>query len=184
MRAKKNVSRKTKYSNFGVCSTNTGFFTSCRCCVCCTESDIAGELGVGVSLYFKQLKNLVIILFLCTMFSMPAYLLFWSGEVINNPYTPEAGQGLSFNGYLASLSLANLGEKSSRNLKLSLKKTLGAQKLDFATQQVDMFCDSGTMAVVRRHGIALPKKKSENASFLAYSYCPISPGSVNQLTFI
>lgn len=65
-------------------------------------------MGVGVSIYFKQLKNLIVITFLCTLFSMPAFILFWSGNLLNNPDTTV--DGINFNTFIASISLANLGD--------------------------------------------------------------------------
>lgn len=101
------IARETKYETFSICTTSTGWF--CRCCRCVNKSDVAGELGVGVSVYFKQLKNLVVILLICTILSMPAYVLFYSGHSLNNP---DLKQDSSFdlNTSLAAISLANLGQ--------------------------------------------------------------------------
>ena len=113
------MARQTTFEPFWVCGTNTGWFLDCCCCY--KKTQIAGELGVGVSVYFKQLKNLIIILLLCTLLSMPAYNLFWSGRVINNP-DRTTNQGFNLNTGLAAISLANIGEKSTMELELNLNR--------------------------------------------------------------
>ena len=59
---------------------------------------------------------------LCTLLSMPAYILFWSGNVLNNP-EKKKDQSFSLNTSLAAISLANLGEKSTMLLELDLSLT-------------------------------------------------------------
>ena len=51
---------------------------------------------------------MIITLLLCTLLSTPAYILFWSGNVINNP-DKKADGTFDFNDQLAAISLANLG---------------------------------------------------------------------------
>ena len=102
----------TEFKPFPCCGTKIGWFCSC-CCCCSKKSDISGELGTGVSIYFKQMKNLIILLFICTLLSMPAYVLFYSGRTLNNPDTQVEGQGFEFDSFLGSLSLANIGEIST-----------------------------------------------------------------------
>ena len=77
-------------------------------------------MGVGVSIYFKSLKNMVVILLLCTMLSLPAYVLFWSGRTLNNP--DKTTESFSFPKFIASLSLANIGELSVNINQLPLFK--------------------------------------------------------------
>lgn len=77
-------------------------------------------MGAGVSIYFKQLKNLIVMLLLCTLLSTPAFVLFWSGKSLNNPDTQIDGENYSFNTYIAALSLANLGDLSFRMNTLKL----------------------------------------------------------------
>ena len=79
-------------------------------------------MGVGVSIYFKQLKNLIMSLIVCTLLSLPAYTLFWSGNTINNPDTHIEGSTLSLAKYIASLSLANIGERIIEYNEFSLSK--------------------------------------------------------------
>ena len=74
------------------------------------------ELGVGVSIYFKLLKNMVFINLLFTILSIPSYILFWHSNDLNE----RSAEGLNFNESLAALTLANLGESSSESIKLGV----------------------------------------------------------------
>ena len=109
-RSQSEKARETTFSKFPLCKTSTGWFCSCHRCCCFRRSKIQENLGVGVSIYFKQLKNLIILMCICTLLSMPAFVLFWSGRSLNNPDTQEGSMTLDI--FIASLSLANLGEKS------------------------------------------------------------------------
>ena len=63
------------YEKFPVCGTSTGWFAE----QCGTSRDTElSVLGVGISTYFKQLKTLVVMLLVFTLFSIPAMVLFWS----------------------------------------------------------------------------------------------------------
>ena len=59
---------------------------------------------------------------LCTLLSMPAYILFWSGNILNNPEKKQ-DQSFSLTNSLAAVSLANLGEKATVLLELDLSLT-------------------------------------------------------------
>ena len=48
--------------------------------------------------------------FLFTLLSMPAYILFWSGNVLNNP--DSTTENVTFDTFIASISLANLGDNT------------------------------------------------------------------------
>ena len=103
------------------------------------------ELGVGVSIYFKTMKNLIAILLICTMLSMPAYILFYSGRTLNNPDTQIEGQGFEFDSFLGSISLANIGEISTQENIFDLNS---------ASQKAEMFCETGTIGAIQDHFIA------------------------------
>ena len=45
-------------------------------------------------------------LLVCTLLSLPAYVLFWSGKAMN---TNDMDSQMSFNEFIGSLSLGNLG---------------------------------------------------------------------------
>ena len=93
-----------EYSKFPVCSTNTGWFL---CCNQYTHSDIADELGLGMSIYFKQLKNLILMLLVCTILSIPSYVLFWSGTPSANKFAIEDPKV-----FFSTFTLGNLGQSS------------------------------------------------------------------------
>ena len=61
-------------------------------------------------------------LIICTLLSLPAYTLFWSGYTLNNPDTQIEGSTLSFTKLIASLSLANIGERLIVYNEFSLSK--------------------------------------------------------------
>ena len=96
--------KEYEYSKFPICKTNTGWFL---CCNQYTHSDIADELGLGMSIYFKQLKNLVLMLAICTILSLPSYVLFWSGDPSNNKFSIEDPKA-----FFSTFTLGNLGQSS------------------------------------------------------------------------
>jgi len=111
------VREGVKFEKFPACGTSTGWFINCFCCsrVCCSrQSDIEQELGVGVSIYFKQLKNMIVMLYLFTLLSLPAYALFWSGKTLNNPIK-QAEKSMSFPNFVATISLANVGDATKND---------------------------------------------------------------------
>jgi len=61
------------------------------------------ELGLGISIYFKQLKFMVILFALFSIFSIPAFWLFYSGNEakIKNFYDTK--------GIFSTFTLGNLG---------------------------------------------------------------------------
>ena len=67
---------ETVFEEYPVIRTNTGWFTQCGKCE--RKSDIEADLGLGVTIYFKQLKMLVVMFLICTVLSIPALTLFWS----------------------------------------------------------------------------------------------------------
>ena len=99
-------------------------------------------MGVGVSIYFKSLKNMIIILLLCTLFSAPAYVLFWSGFTLNNPNT-TADETFSFPNFIASLSLANIGELAVNVNQLELYEDQDGDQNIRSSMNIEMFCDTG-----------------------------------------
>ena len=66
------------YVKFPVCRTKTGYF---KCWAKNSDSEIADELGLGLTIFFKQLKWLTFFLAICTILSIPSYILFWSGNI-------------------------------------------------------------------------------------------------------
>lgn len=112
---------------------------------------------------------MVIILLLCTLLSMPAYILFWSGNVINNP-DKKADNNFDLNSSLAAISLANLGEMSKMTLEIPLSDPNKIQ------HSMDLFCDQGSIGPigVQVHGVALPLAGSNEADYFEDTFCDIS----------
>ena len=71
-----------------ICGTPTGWFGN-DCCR--KESNVVEqELGLGISIYFKQLKNLILVLLICTVLSLPSFYLYSVGNDISNEDAIEA----------------------------------------------------------------------------------------------
>lgn len=99
----------SEYVKFPICKTKTGWF---HCSTDYTHSDIADELGLGISIYFKQLKALFVLMFVCSLLSIPSLVLFWSGDF--NDVTEGIRDTKSV---FASLTLGNVGQRSSLSCK-------------------------------------------------------------------
>ena len=69
-----------EYENYPICGSNFGYF--CPCCRNIERSEIQESLGLGVVIYFKQIKNHICILLLCTLLSLPSFILFSSGTAM------------------------------------------------------------------------------------------------------
>ena len=67
------------------------------------EYKFVEELGVGMSIYFKTLKSLALMFLMFTFFSIPAFVLFYSGNVsdISNVYDTKS--------IFSAFTLGNLG---------------------------------------------------------------------------
>ena len=78
---------------------------------------------------------------------MPAYILFWSGNVINNP-DKKADNNFDLNSSLAAISLANLGEREQMLLEIPLSDENKRQ------HSLDLFCDQGSIGQIdiRKYG--------------------------------
>ena len=66
--------------SFNCCVTVGNF---CGCCRSCENTPLQEPLGLGVVLYFKQLKNMICLLFLCSVLSIPQMYLFKSGGMVD-----------------------------------------------------------------------------------------------------
>ena len=62
------------------------------------------DFGIGVTLYFKMLKFLIIMFIVAIIFNIPLFVLYNAGG------TSNSNTGLKY--YLTSLSLAYMGESS------------------------------------------------------------------------
>ncbi len=117
-----------------------------------------------------MLKNLTVITILCTLLSVPAYVLFWSGRSLNNPDSKDQEQAFQLNTYIASLSLANLGEASFNILELPL---------DRETAIVKMFCETGVIGRLSSHRIARKVKTSDEIEYYSDSFCDVEAAVEN-----
>lgn len=116
-----------KYVHFEICKTKTGWF---HCSTEFTHSDIDDELGLGISIYFKQLKALIIMLVVCCLLSTPSLVLFWNGDY--NDVTEGLRDSKSF---FAAFTLGNIGQRSALQCK--------SLSLDQMRTSVDLFCSFG-----------------------------------------
>ena len=78
----------------------------------------------------------------CTCLSIPAYILFWNGE---SRKCSDDSENYTFNDFILALSLGNLGEKSYEVNELDLHKQM---------QRIEMFCNTGVINSLNKHGIA------------------------------
>jgi hypothetical protein len=62
-----------------------------------------GVYGVGIVLYFQFLKSISWIFFIASIFSSPAYLLYYSGN-------SSSGQSQNIKSILTSFTLGNIGQ--------------------------------------------------------------------------
>ena len=93
--------KKIVYTEHPCCGTRTGIHL---CCKSQRQTDLS-PYGVGISLYFQFLKHMVYLFFLCTLFSLPSYMFFFSGN--------SAGKQLDLSNIknvLTAFSLANIGQ--------------------------------------------------------------------------
>lgn len=93
------------YEKFPICKTKTGWF---HCSKEYTHSDIDDELGLGISIYFKQLKALLLMLFVCFLLSIPSMVLFWNGG-----YNDVSEGFRDAKSVVAAFTLGNIGQQSS-----------------------------------------------------------------------
>lgn len=123
-----------------------------------------------MSIYFKQLKTLMCMFFVFTVLSVPAFALFWSGKSHNRSLSGEA-TSLVFNEVILALSLGNLGEKALFINELDLKKS---------SQVVEMFCETGVIGGINKHGIALVERFDNEVAYFEDTYCGTDLSAYNK----
>ena len=147
------MTRDMNYEKFPICSTNTGFFGG-GCCENIEKSDIEGELGLGISIYFKQLKVLIIFCFLCTLVSIPAYFIFATGEQLGSR---EAVRTSGLSNFFTRFSLGNVGENQQNWVFV---------KQNQSDVKVPLACLAGTMnKVPTDYGIGAVKASDQDGKF-------------------
>ena len=125
-----------EYVKFPVCKTRTGWF---HCSTDYTHSDIAEELGLGISIYFKQLKSLVIMLTVCFLLSIPSLIFFAEGG-----YNDASDGFRDPKSVFAILTLGNIGQRSSLQCK--------SLPLNSLRTEVDLFCSFGEISALAAFG--------------------------------
>ena len=88
-----------KFKKFKVCKTKTGNF----CCIKKFRSSKLTSFGPGIVIYFQFIKYLAYVFSLFTIFSMPSFILYSSGNINKNSNTDIK---ITF----SSLTLGNIGQ--------------------------------------------------------------------------
>lgn len=83
-----------------------------------------------MSIYFKQLKALVIMLTVCSLLSIPSLVLFWNGNY--NDTTEGFRDSKSL---FAAFTLGNIGQRSALQCK--------SLPIDQMRTSVDLYCSFG-----------------------------------------
>lgn len=99
----KNGYEKVVSRRYSLC-TATGWFLPCTTL---NKSDLSEELGLGLSLYFKTIKQLIIFFILCTILSIPSFVFFSTGQ---DEITKD---WLDSKTLFSTLTLGNLGQSST-----------------------------------------------------------------------
>ena len=154
--------KSSKLLRFPCLGTGIGYFCQFNCFKA-RQKRLHTSLGSGMTIYFKQLKNLMILNLICTVLSIPSYILFWRGKVINNPQTNPGL--LNFNELISSLSLANLGDT---------EKDLIMLDLDMQTQQIALACEGGNIGRYEEYFIAGPPQNGQLEDFDEDSVCQLN----------
>ena len=155
-----NSAKKVVYEKYEICGTDTGSFTSICCNDQSRQSSISENLGAGMSIYFKQLKTLVCMFIAFTVLSIPAFILFWSGKSHNGNLLND--QSIAFNDLILALSLGNLGERALNINELDLYRR---------QQHIEMFCDTGVIGEITKHGIAMVERYDNEMDYFEDTFC-------------
>ena len=94
-----------------------------------------------------------------TFLSLPAYALFWNGQSQSNLDTSSS---TIFNELILALSLGNLGESALNINELNLNRK---------SQRLEMFCETGVIGEITKHGIALVERFDNEMSYFEDTYC-------------
>ena len=130
---------------------------------------------MGVSIYFKQLKTLIVMLLVFTLLSVPSYVLFWSA----GNHMVDTSQSLTLNDIFFGLSLGNLGERNTPTIEV--KYNDGRSRV----QRVQLLCETGSIGKVTNYGVAMKDtskatEKSKEVTFIKETFCPLSMSSMQQ----
>eukprot|EP00347_Sterkiella_histriomuscorum_P019500 403341392 len=121
-----------------VFKSNTGWHCACNKF---RKSDLA-DLGVGVTVYFKMLKFMMILFLWFTILSIPALLFYYSGNQIQK-------DKISIKNILSAFSLGNIGQASN---------TCNYGNLD-NQDHVNLFCSYGVLDSLYEYGFKTGKSQ-------------------------
>lgn len=94
---------ESQYKPMSCCKLKTGWFC---CCKNWRQSELGQELGLGMSIYFKQLKSMALMFLIFTLLSLPSFLLFYNGNEATNVNLYDT------KGFFSTFTLGNLGQSS------------------------------------------------------------------------
>eukprot|EP00347_Sterkiella_histriomuscorum_P010278 403376914 len=121
--------------HFTVFGTRTGWHLPCRRV---RQTDL-GDLGVGFCVYFKMLKFFMILFLLFAILSLPAYLLFFSGN-------KTEGEEITIKFILSAFTLGNIGQSQ----QTCNYDTFGSNSETY----IPLLCSYGTFEKIKNFGLA------------------------------
>jgi hypothetical protein len=124
-------SENAQYKRFPICGKggHSGWFCPCERA---RHSDLSEELGLGITLYFKTLKQLVIFMILCTLLSIPSFAFYWTGRQGSNVWKDSKV-------FFSTFTLGNLGQSSNACTKEDFNQSL----LPWNGLNTEIFCPFG-----------------------------------------
>ncbi|CDW73927.1 UNKNOWN [Stylonychia lemnae] len=125
--------RKGKRIPYSWCGSNTGWHCVCKSC---KHSDLR-EMGVGVTVYFKMLKFLMILFLWFSFLSLPAYLFYYNGNEVSY-------DKLTLKYFLSAFSLGNIGQASNTC-------NYGDIRLQ---EKINFFCSYGQLERIYVYGLS------------------------------
>jgi hypothetical protein len=122
------------------CATSTGTF--CWCCKTAKQAEVNKQLGLGMSLYFQQLKSLTWLFFLFTVIQLPAMVFFFKAG------NPEEQTVENWSTAFEWFTLGNLGQWDN-----TCDFFLPAQGND-----ITLFCPYGYVESLEMFALASPEE--------------------------
>lgn len=97
------ASKVSENKRYSICCTSMGHF-SCR--VKPNQSRVEQSMGLGMSIYFKQMKALTMLFFFFSFIQIPAFILYYFGGNANDVTSDSKI-------FFSMFTLGNLGQYSS-----------------------------------------------------------------------
>jgi pilus assembly protein TadC len=79
------VAGDLKFKRHKICGSKTGN----NCCMAKFRKSDFTQYGPGVVIYFQFIKYWATIMFLLTLFSLPAFIFYYSGNIISRMKNPD-----------------------------------------------------------------------------------------------